>query len=136
MNIHITGYVARTAVVVVIALAHLTFFVLEMFDRLAFTVDTRFNAIQGVAAHWIWHPLFLIVGIWILCMLRRPRGLRYALSGSFATMGVWSFFTLLWGLYPIRNVSLVGPVLGLALAAISQAVALSYAESDDHEKQG
>lgn len=128
---------ARTAAVVMVAVANLSFFVLELFNRLVFTVDSRYDVIQGVAAHWLWHPTFLVVGLTILATLCKPRGLRYALSGSFAAMGVWSLFTFLWGLYPIREVSLVGPVLGFIIAGISQALALTYAgESVCHEKQG
>jgi hypothetical protein len=127
---------ARTAAVVVIAMSHLAFFILDAFDRLVFTVNARSDVLQGVADHWLWHPLFLVVAVSILVCLRYRRGLRYALSGAFTVMGVWSLFTFLWGLYPIREVSLVGPVLGFAIAAISQALSLTYTEeSDCHEKR-
>lgn len=129
-NQHPVRDAARLWAAAVIATAHLSFFFLDVVGKLEFTVKTEYTVIMGVASHWVWGPLFLFTGLGILVSLGVTRWLRRFLSLAFAVMGVWSFFTLLWGLYPIREVSLVGPVLGLVVAALSQTVSLAYTDTE------
>lgn len=127
---------ARFLVTLAIVAAHLSFAVLDSLDRLSFTVDSEYHEIQRIAESDAWLPLNLGIAVSLLLTLGKPKWHTKALSASFASMGSWSFFTLLWGMYPISKVSLAGPVLGLVVAAIAQFVALSYSTRDNHERQG
>lgn len=127
---------ARLLVTLAVVAAHFSFAILDMVDRLSFTVGSKYDVIQEAADSSLWLPINLFCGVLIVMTLGHNRLQRKALSLSFATMGTWSFFTLIWGLYPISKVSLAGPILGLIVATIAQFVSLSYSGGDQSERQG
>lgn len=127
---------ARLLVTLAIAGAHLSFAFLDAVGRLAFTVDAKYGVLQEITDNDLWLPINVGCALFILSGLGNSKWQCRALSVSFAAMGTWSFFTLMWGMYPVSEVSLAGPVLGMIVATIAQSVSLSYSAEEHDERQG
>ena len=116
--------------VTVIATAHSGLFVIGLFDRLQFTRPPQFEFLEVVANNAFWVPAHLTCALALLAApQRRALAFSRVLSASFAVMGVWSFFTLLWGLWPSGPVMLAAPVLGFAVAVGAHLLSRVYLEA-------
>lgn len=125
---------ARLIVTVCVAMAHGAFAILDLIDRLSFTVDSRYDTVQAAAESPLWLPAFLFCFFAILVGMGNHQILSKIFSVSVVVMGLWSFFTFLWGMYPERSVSLAGPTLGFIVTGVSQGLAIAYA-GEPHERQ-
>lgn len=116
--------------VVVIATAHGGLALIGLFDRLQFTRPPQFEFLEVVANNAFWVPGHALCAVALFVGPRR-RALAFSrvLSASFAVMAVWSFFTLLWGLWPSGPVMLAAPVLGFAVATGAHLLSRVYLEA-------
>ena len=102
----------------VMAGAHLSLAFLAYIDLLEFTIPTEFRFIAFAAEGDLWLWIHLACGLFVVTAIFIPRLYRQAMSASAGFLFGWSFFNMVWGLSTVgaRDVSLAGPVLGLALA--------------------
>jgi hypothetical protein len=126
----VTAAARRRAAVLSLVGAHLGLVLIGLFDRLEFTRRPQFEFLELVASSELWLPIHFGVAMALLVTsMRHPLALSRALSASAASMGTWSFFTLLWGLWPVGPVALGAPVLGASVAVGAHLLSRSYAEA-------
>lgn len=124
---------ARSGAVFVIGGLHLAFAILTILNRLHYAVPVESDVIEKAVTNALWIPLHLItmVLMWSSLFTGNIKGICRSLSLSFAVMSVWSSLSLLWALLVPISVSLAGPILGLAIATITQLLALSFTGDAD-----
>lgn len=117
---------ARVVATVGAGAAHAALSFLGAVDLLNYTVPTRYELIDQVAAQPLWTWIHAIIAILLWLTLFRPyarwrgdgtRVMSIACSVAFAAMSTWAFFNLMWGLSTVRPVSLAGPVMAFVVAA-------------------
>lgn len=103
-------------------------------DRLSYTVPPIYEFLALCAFQPMWAWIFAGCALALAVSLMYDRWHVPALAAATGAIGVWSFLNLLWGLNPIRPVSLAGPILGAAVAGISYLLTRMWALSDEHAK--
>lgn len=112
---------------------HLWLAALSFLDLLSFTQPSRYAAIELAADSDWWGWIFLVSGVVLLHQLligaeRHPVATSRACSASAAFLGVWAFFTLMWGLttdFPV-SLAVFGPTVFSVVGAQVLAVAWNH----------
>lgn len=128
---------SRTVGTLSTALAHLLLGYLGFVGLLNYTVRTGDPVLEQAASAGIWRWAHLLVGLGLIGLLfaGRPSWLSRGHNLSTMTLGVWSFFMLLWGLSAERPVTLAVPVLGLFAVVGTQILAHAWMrEAERHDK--
>ena len=128
---------SRVVGTVTVAIVHLLLGYLGFVGLLNYTVRTGDPALEQAASAGVWRWAHTLVGLTllILLVLERPSWLSRGHSVSTMTLGVWSFFMLLWGLSAERPVTLAVPVLGLFAVVGTQILAHAWMrEAERHDK--
>lgn len=118
----------------VVASSHFLLTVLGLFDRLEFTVPTRYLLLGQTLDSRLWTLFHALCFIAIFLTIWLKRGEVSALGAATGVMGAWSFLSLLWGLSTPTPVSLAGPILGTGIAILSYMLTLSWARSPRNHK--
>lgn len=110
---------------------HAWFALLAGFDRLSYTQRSEYELIEYAVDSDLWGWIFGLIGLGLaLTLARNPvqhrRIISKGCSVSAAFLGVWAFFTLMWGLTTTFPVSLA--VFGPAVFAVvgAQVLAVSW----------
>lgn len=120
----------REGMSIIVAISHLTLAVLGVFDRLVFTVPSRYPMLIEVMSNSIWIWLHALAGFAVIAAILTRRHQVSTLAASTGVMGSWSFLSFLWGLSTLLlPVSLAGPAMGAVVACLSYALAMSWATS-------
>lgn len=101
---------------------------------LNFTVPSEYPLLHLMASSHVWTWIHAGVTVVLLSSLHKPykpcwlgtNRAAAACSVGFATMFIWAFFNMLWGLSTISPVSLAGPGLAFAVAAGEQLLAHAW----------
>ena len=121
-----TGLTISTATV---ATGHLAVFGLAIGDRAVYSFAPDPDSWLALAAdkpYWMW--LHLSAGVAQVVSLIACRGRPTAGAWSITVMGVWSLLVLAWGVGAARPVSLLGPTLGLVLAACAVGTTVAWTD--------
>jgi hypothetical protein len=127
-KLRLTGTVA-------LAFVHVWFAGLAFFDRLSFTQPSEYAVLQYAADSVWWGWLFAATGVALVVLLilnpyKHNVAASRACSTSAAFIGVWSFFTLMWGLttaYPV-SLAVFGPAVFSVVGAQVLATAWNHKE--------
>jgi hypothetical protein len=118
-----------------LAFVHVWFAALAFFDRLAFTQPSEYEILETAADSVWWGWLFAVTGgalivILIMDPYKHSVAASRACSLSAAFIGVWAFFTLMWGLTTSFPVSLAvfGPAVFSVVGAQVLATAWTHKE--------
>lgn len=124
-----TGLTISTSTV---AAGHLAVFGLAVQGRATYSFRPDPGNVIALAADkpwWMW--VHLSAGLFQIAALAIPRlRRRRPLAGAWSVtvMGVWSLLLLAWGLGAARPVSLLGPALGLVLAACAVGTTVAWTD--------
>lgn len=126
---------ARVAGTLGAAGAHTFLATIGALDLLNYTVPTKYELVDQVAAEGHWALAHAIIAVVLVVSLRWGEWRRtphsmpvpaIACSAAFAIMFTWAFFNLLWGLSAVRPVSLAGPGLAFIVAAGEHLLATAW----------
>lgn len=98
---------------------------------LSFTQPTRLDILHSVASSDLWGWIFAVIGVLLIASLARRPTAKSRLTSRMCSMaaaflGVWSFFTLLWGLTATYPVSLAAPALAIFAVVGAQVLAIAW----------
>lgn len=111
---------ARMGATLAVLGTHGALAVLALVNRLAYTVPPEYEFLAIAATNPVWVALHGGVFLAGLVAVRFFRDAMFEVASiSAGVLGAWSLMNLMWGLNPVRPVSLAGPVLalGMSLAA-------------------
>ena len=129
---------ARWGATVAVFSTHGVLAILALVNRLAYSVPPAYEFLAITATNPIWvvlHGGVFLFGLW---------GLRYRRDAMFETvsvsagvLGAWALINMLWGLNPVRPVSLAGPVLATGMSLVAYFLARLWlpAAGGDHRKR-
>lgn len=124
---------------IALVFVHVWFSALAFLDRLSYTQPSQFRIIERAADSGWWGWIFAAIGLTMIFFLMhhtRPHNIALSrtCSTSAAFLGVWAFFTLLWGLTTDYPVSLA--VFGPAVFAVvgSQVLASAWNQKERSTK--
>jgi len=109
------------------ALVHAYLAIIGVFDRLSYTVPTKYELLQDVASDGSWIPLHGIMAVLLIAGFWRVKWESQLASASSALMGAWAVFNLLWGISAVQPVSLAAPGLALFVSVGAHVLAASWA---------
>lgn len=94
--------------------------VLAMINRLAYSVPPQYEFLAITATNPIWvvlHGGVFLAGLFGLRF--RREAMFETVSVSAGVLGAWALINLMWGLNPVRPVSLASPVLAIGMSIVS-----------------
>lgn len=126
-----TRYGLQLAGTVALAATCVSFAALAFVGLLSYTQPSRYDVLESAANSTLWGWIFGVVGAALgVALLLGPGHHNVAaarLSSMAASfMGVWAFFTLLWGLTSEHPVSLAAPALAVFTVVGAQVLAVSW----------
>lgn len=121
----------RRLSVMLVAIAELGLVIVGLAGRLSYTRPPQYQFLELVAGNDLWIPLHLFAFLMLAtALLLHHQYLTWvSLNVATACLGGWSFFTLLWGLWPVGPVSLAAPMLGMPFAVLAHLMSRSYSET-------
>ncbi len=127
-----TRRASRIAATLALVGLHLYLTIIGTFDRLNYTVPTRYRLIEEAADSEIWVGIHLTIAVSLLVGLWHNRGWEWrACSVSAGFMGAWAFFNLLWGLSVVSPVSLAAPGLAAFAAFGAHVLGLGWLRANE-----
>lgn len=130
---------SRVITTTLVAAAHGYLALIGFTGLLNYTVPTKYEFLEEVAAEPYWSWTHLICGTVILASLIAPTYrpkigpwtselplAALACALGFALLTSWALFNLLWGLSAVRPVSLAGPGMALVVALGEQLLAHAW----------
>ena len=127
---------SRIYLTMVVATSHFFLMLLGLFDRLSFSVPSRYILLLQTLTNPLWIVLHGACFLAIIISLYRNRGQVTALGAATGVMGSWAFLDLLWGLTTLTPVSLPGPILASGIASLSYILTISWARPPRVQERG
>ena len=124
---NIPRILTRKIAMTFIGLGHVGLGVLALTHHLTYANPSRYELLASADADHLWIVIQFGVAAFIVVSLLKNRWFITAMSMSAGFMGAFGFLNGLSGLTATGGVSLVGPVLALALSGTAYAVAMSWA---------
>ena len=120
----------RIYMTLAIAASHGTLALLGIIGRLSYAVPSHYELLREVMTSDAWVWLHALAAIVLIASLIGRRQQVNALGFSAGVMGAWSFISLFWGLSTNIPVSLVSPVLGASVTALTYLLCASWARAE------